>query len=172
MSLPWRLGLRTWWWPAPSLNNYHKQLHGHARQWNQHQRNLFVEISGAEVRGWQQMAEGRNVHLLTKTIIAAQNITGVVLVLNIVPDKAQEISNQPRTRYATTGNAVLTTSQLRARQQFVQQILHFRVALIGDFVESHLNIVRARILERSQSSPRKHVEMDFATSLTGLKMAE
>ena len=131
-----------------------------------------MKISDAEVRGWQQMAKGRNVHLLTKTIIAAQNITGVVLVLNIVPGKAQEISNQPRTKYAATGNAVLTTSQLRARQQFVQQTRHFRVALIGDFVESHLNIARARILERSRSSQRKHVEMDFATNLTGLKMGE
>ena len=131
-----------------------------------------MKISDAEVRGWQQMAKGRNVHLLTKTIIAAQNITGVVLVLNIVPDKAQKISNQPRTRYATTGNAVLTTSQLPAHQQFVQQPLLFLVAQIGDSVESHLNIARARILGRSRSSQRQHVEMDFATNLTGLKMAE
>ena len=114
------------------------------------------------------MAKGRNVHLLTKTIIAA----GVVLVLNIVPDKAQKISNQPRTRYAETGNAVLTTSQLPAHQQFVQQPLLFLVAQIGDSVESHPNIARARILGRSRSSQRKHVEMDFATNLTGLKMAE
>ena len=131
-----------------------------------------MKISDAEVRGWQQMAEGRNVHLLTKTIIAAQNITGVVLVLNIVPDKAQKISNQPRTGYATTGNAVLTTSQLPAHQQFVQRTLHFLVAQIGDSVESHLNIARARILGWSQSSQRQHVEMDFATNPTGLKMAE
>ena len=121
-----------------------------------------MKISDAEVRGWRQTAEGRNVHLLTKTIIAAQNITGVVLVLNIVPDKAQKISGLPRTRYAATGSAVLTTFRHRGHPLFVQPIALFPAAQILGIVGPHPSIALARTLERSKPLPRNHEGMAFA----------